>query len=383
MGLVRRAASGTNDAGWRPRQARVGAAFREWHLVFDGSSGARRAPGFGGLARRSSVGAASLLVVASSASAWAAEVSSATAKPRQPRQREAREAADEKRFLIRPFIAMDQLSLDVTRGDTTLAFVPNTQLALGLRLGYSGFSVSASVDIEASEDEAVYGKSDYLALQAGRGFRVAGRELFISGFLQYHEGLYLESSSDIAPGSGPLVFPEMTLVSLGVNASYYSNPEFSFDDTFVEFRPRAHTVGSWTLRLSTGLMGFDNADQPVIPEQRRASFGDQAGLTASAALYLGAMGGYTIDVRFFDSWCLAGSLLLGATLAREYHETDRGAERGVTLGPAALVALAFGYSGETFHAGIFAHADAEAYKAGPVEQDITRIAVAAFAGVRF
>jgi hypothetical protein len=341
-------------------------------LVFDISSRGLSAP---------RLAATSLaLVLSTGALARAAESSAVTAKLGEPEQPE---KAQEKKFLIRPFLATDQLSLDVTRGDTTLDFVPNTQLAVGMRVGYSGFSISASFDVEASEDEDVYGKTDYLALQAGRAFRVAERELFISGFLQYHEGLYLESSGDIAPGSGPLVFPELTVLSVGLTASYYLNPEFSFDETFIEFRPHDSTIGSWTLRLSTGLMGYDNGDLPVVPEQVRASFGEQGTLTGSAALYVGAMGGYTVDFRFFDSWCLAGSLLVGVTVGREAHETDLGDEQSTTLAPSALFALALGYSGETFHTGIFTYADAEAYMSGPIEQTITRIAVALFAGVRF
>jgi hypothetical protein len=348
----------------------------------DISAGARPAPPARGLASRPRpaaqlAGAALAVALSIGTVARAAESSAAAAKLGEPEPRE-------KKFLIRPFVAMDQLSLDVTRGDTTLDFVPNTQLAVGMRVGYSGFSISASFDVEASEDEDVYGKTDYLALQAGRAFRVADRELFLSGFLQYHQGLYLESSDDIAPGSGPLVFPELTVLSLGLTASYYLNPEFSFDDTFIEFRPREHTVGSWTLRLSTGLMGYDNADQPVVPEQVREQFGSKGTLTGSGALYVGAMGGYTLDFRFFDSWCLAGSLLVGATVAREGHSTLTGdEEQSTTLAPSALFALALGYSGETFHAGIFTYADAEAYQSGPIEQTITRIAVALFMGVRF
>ena len=120
-----------------------------------------------------------------------------------------------------------------------------------------------------------------------------------------------------------------------------------------------------------------------MPEQVRARFGSEGTLTGSAALYLGAMGGYTVDFRFFDSWCLAGSLLVGVTLAREAHQTDVSDEQSTTLAPSALFALALGYSGETFHAGIFTYADAETYNAGPIEQTITRIAVALFTGVRF
>jgi hypothetical protein len=315
------------------------------------------------------------LALSTSAVAQAAETSSVDATLGEPDA--------EKKFLIRPFLALDQLSLDVSRGDTTLSFVPNSKLAVGLRLGYAGFSISASIDVGASEDERVYGKTDYLALQAGRAFRVAERELFISAFLQYHQGLYLDNTSQIAPGSSPIVLPEMTVLSLGVTASYYLNPEFSFDDTFVEFRPREHSVGSWTLRLSTGLMGYDNASIPIVPEPSRAAFGAEGTLDGSAALYLGGMGGYSVDFRFFDSWCLASSLLIGVTLAREGHETALGEEQGTTLAPSALFALALGYSGETFHAGIFSYADVESDKAGDVEQDITRIAFALFAGVRF
>lgn len=317
-------------------------------------------------------GALTLLVLSSSARA--AEASSGAAKVGEAEEHE-------KLFLIRPFIALDQLSLDLTRGDETLTFLPNTKLAVGLRLGYAGFSISASVDVQASEESSEYGKTEYLALQLGRGFRVARRELFISAFLQYHEGLYLESSSDAAPG--PIVFPELTVLSLGVTATYYLNPEFSYDDTFVEFRPREDSVGSWTLRLSSGLMGFDNVGLPVIPEPYRAAFGAEGTLAESSALYVGAMGGYSVDFRFWGGWCVASSLLIGLTVAREAHTVEPGTRRDTTVAPSAMFALALGYSGETLHAGIYTFADIESYKTGPVQQDITRTAVALFVGVRF
>lgn len=289
----------------------------------------------------------------------------------------------EKKFLIRPFLALDELSLDLDRDGETLSFAPNTELAAGLRVGYAGFSLSGSVDIESSEDPDIYGRTDYLALQAGRAFRVAERELFVSAFLQYHQGMYLESSEDIVPGSAIVVLPEMTVLSLGLTATYYLNPEFSFDDSFIEFRPRARTVGSWTLRLSGGLMGYDNAGAPVVPEPRRASFGDEGTLAWSSAMYAGAMGGYSVDFRFWGDLCVASSLMLGVTVARERHDIELGRRSGISVAPSALFALALGYSGETFHAGLFAHADTESYTAGDVEQSLTRIAVAVFAGARF
>lgn len=338
--------------------------------------GTARAPLHPGLLGARALLCAALVIPSAPASAQAAEPSAATAKPGEPDEHD-------KLFLIRPFVALDELSLELTRGSQTLSFVPNTQLAVGLRLAYAGFSISGSVDVEASEDPEVYGTSDYLALQAGRAFRVAERELFISAFLQYHEGLYLENSVDIVPDSSPILLPEMVVLSLGLTATYYLNPEFSFDDTFIEFRPRLQTVGSWTLRLSTGLMGFDNAGVSVVPEPLRASFGDEGTLNWSSAFYVGAMGGYSIDFRFFDHWCLAGSLMAGATVASERHDIEQGRREGTTLAPAALFAIAFGYSGETFHSGIFAYVDLESYNAGPVEQNIIRAAAALFAGVRF
>ena len=77
-----------------------------------------------------------------------------------------------------------------------------------------------------------------------------------------------------------------------------------------------------------------------------ASFGSDGTLTGSAALYLGAMGGYSVDFRFFESWCVAGSLLVGVTVAREGHRTDVRDEQSTTLAPAALFALALGYAGD-------------------------------------
>jgi hypothetical protein len=200
----------------------------------------------------------------------------------------------------------------------------------------------------------------------------------VSVFLQYHEGLYIDDA-----GSDPVVLPEMNVFSLGGTVTYYLNPEFSYDASFVEFQPRGSSIGSWTFRMSTGLMGFDNDGAPVIPEPQRPAFGSVGSLSQSGALYVGAMGGYSIDLRFWGNCFLGSSLLVGATVAREGHRTDRGLERGGSLAASALFAIALGYAGDTFHGGLFASADLEGSKAGPAEQDIIRTAVAVFAGVRF
>jgi hypothetical protein len=316
------------------------------------------------------------LALASASAASAAEPSSIAIKAGEPGE-------SEKPFLIRPFLALDELSLELTRGREDLSFVPNAQTAVGLRLGYAGFTISASVDVQASEDPRVYGQTEYLALQAGRAFRIAQRELFVSVFLQYHEGLYIENASDILSGSAPIVLPEMVVLSLGATATYYLNPEFSYDATFVEFRPHPETIGSWTLQLSTGLMGFDNGGVPIIPEALRARFGAEGTLNGSGALYVGGTGGYSVDLRLFERWFLAASLLVGATIAREGHTTDLGTEQGTTLAPSVAFAVALGYSGDTLHAGLSASADLEGSKAGSVEQQIIRTAVTLFVGVRF
>jgi hypothetical protein len=314
-------------------------------------------------------------------SARAAEPSAAGVKVGEPPETSKSTGVAEKKFLIRPFLAMDETSLDITRGDDTVSFVPNSRLAAGARVGYSGFSLSISFDVDDAEDASVYGTSDYLALSAGRAFRIADRELFVSGFLQYHEGLYVESTR--SDTGAPIVLPELFVFTVGLTATYYLNPEFSYDATFVEFLPRDTSIGSWTFRLSTGIMGFDNAGAPVLPDAARARFGDVATLNESGAIYVGAMGGYTLDLRLWRRWFFAPALLLGATFAREYYQTAERLARGGSIAGAAQVAFALGYSGDTLHTGIGVNVDFEGYDAGPAEQSIFRAAVMLFAGVRF
>lgn len=288
-----------------------------------------------------------------------------------------------KKFLIRPFLAVDMMALELTRGSTSVEYAPNSQVAVGVRAGYAGVTLSASFDVGASEDPALYGKTEYLALQAGRAFRVAERELFVTLFLHYYEGMYIEDSSAIIDGAPPIVLPDMTVLSLGATATYYLNPELSYDDTFIEFLPRRDTVGSWTLRMSAGLMGFDNDGQPVLPEPIRPRFGEVGTLSRSGALYVGAMGGYTLDLRFWTRGLLAASLMFGATVAREGHDTDAGNSRSFTVAPSGMLALALGYAGDTFHSGLLTTADLESSQAGPAEEALIRASVALFVGVRF
>jgi hypothetical protein len=86
------------------------------------------------------------------------------------------------------------------------------------------------------------------------------------------------------------------------------------------------------------------------------------------------------DFRFWKRWLLASSLLIGATVARAAHETDEGSRHATTLGPSAVFALAFGYAGDTFHAGLVTTDDLESSKAGPIEEGIIRTAVAMLVG---
>jgi len=313
--------------------------------------------------------------------ARAAEQSAASVMMGEPAETSAGSAVAEKKFLIRPFFALDETSLDVTRGDETVSFVPNSRLAAGARVGYSGFTVSISFDIDDSEDPSVYGTTDYLALSAGRAFRIAERELFVTAFMQYHEGLYVENKRSDA--GTPIVLPELFVFTVGLTATYFLNPEFSYDATYVEFLPRDTSVGSWTFRLSTGVMGFQNAGAPVLPEAVRARFGEVDTLNESGALYVGAMGGYSLDLRLWRRWFFAPSLLVGATFAREYYQTSELFSRGGSIAAAVMAAFALGYSGDTLHAGVGATVDIQGYDAGHAEQSISRATGMLFAGVRF
>jgi hypothetical protein len=293
---------------------------------------------------------------------------------------------DDKRWLVRPLFGVNELDLELsTDGAPDLSYTPNAKLMLGARLGYRRFQFSFTFNVPGTEeDTGKYGHSDYFDIQAATTFRAAGHEWLLAGFLQSYQGFFLENTEEIAPGAAPILFPDLGMATLGGSLTYFTNPSFSYDATFLDYRSRPNGAGSWAVRTTLGLMGFRNGSgASIIPMAAQERYAKVAGLNAAGSAFVSAGVGYTRDWLFGPHVFLAGSLMAGPTLALQSYELAGVETRAASVAPNGVFTLATGYIGDTFHSGLHVNVEGDATAIQGVTALMWRIFVAAFVGARF
>lgn len=297
-------------------------------------------------------------------------------------------AAPEKDFIVRPALGVVQLSFNLSNEqDDELEFEPNAPLVVGLKVGYRRYQLSGTISTGVAEDAATHGRTSFLDFQLARAFRVARRELVVGLFFQRYRGFHLANLDEADPSAEaePFILPDMRMQNAGGTLTYFLNPDFSYDDAFLEYAPRAAGSGSWALRCSLGNMLMDTGGTPLLPPAQRLNFGLVADLTALQATYASLGGGYAHDWRFgrASRYLLALALMVGLDVAVQAVTIGGATDSGLSLSPGAAMHLSFAYVGETVHAGIFAFADLETTKVEDATAQVLRGAAMAFIGVRF
>jgi hypothetical protein len=256
----------------------------------------------------------------------------------------------------------------------------------GARLGYRRLQASLTMNVPGTEEDiAKYGKSRYFDVQLGTTFRAADREWLLSGSFQVYRGFYLDNAGDVTPGTIPL-YPDLSMVSMGAAITFFFNPAFSYDATFLDYRYRPRSSGSWALRGSIGLMGWTNdttgPDKSIIPAGVRGAYGPLAGLNRSSSFYTGLSGGYAYDWVIRQHYFLSGALLVGGTRAQQTYEVDAVESSGSSISPAGVLTVASGYIGDTFHGGLYVNVDFDSTEIKDATATLIRAAVVFFAGAR-
>jgi hypothetical protein len=297
-------------------------------------------------------------------------------------------APRQKSFLVRPYFGISSLDfhLDTPDAKRSLQYMPNNRPFIGLKLGYKGLTISGSIDIPGDDVDAQRGKTDYLDLQIGKGFRLGGRELFVGGFFQVYQGFYLDNTAAVDPAaSGYLVRPDVWALTFGASGTYYLNREFSHEGTFSEMRPRAGSGGSWLLRSTIGVLGFESDDEVrLIPDTVQADYGDAAGMYTMTSAFITAQGGYAYDWRIWRQLLLAGELAGGVTLGSQTYRLEGGADTDEgSIGLAGALHVALGYGGETFHGGVSLGMEYENVSARRLDMTFFRFILLMAAGARF
>jgi hypothetical protein len=287
--------------------------------------------------------------------------------------------------LVRPFLQIMYAAFDLDTDDdaVSLEIIPNPTTNVGVTLGAWGLGLSLSMDVGRVEPIEEYGDSDNFNLEFTYPFRVFGdRELDVTAFLHYHRTLSMSRED-----ASRQVVDDAVITTLGIDAAFVFDPEFSIADAFSDFMARSGSRGSWFLRSSLELWFLGFLDEPyrqLIPDELSDGFGDFVDVSrwnqASATLGGGYAYDWNITHRFFLS--LLGHVgLSGSLFDLSFASGDT--ERSRALGVSAGLQLAASFVTQEFHAGLVSGAVADSVTTHRVDVVAQRVSFMLFAGMRF
>jgi hypothetical protein len=304
--------------------------------------------------------------------------------PRAPAAAVLSEAA-RKPFLIRPFFGISWLGFSVMgKEDPDVDLEPNASGVVGLRGGYGPFVASGSIGTSSQEDPAIYGKSSALDFQFSATTRIGGHEVLGSVFFQQYRNFFVENMEELGiDPAQPYRLPDMSTRNIGVALTYFTDPNFSYDDTFLECRVRPASEATWAFRLSAGYLAMDSGGLSLVPENQRERFGKAADLRTLDSRYASLAVGWASDWRLGAGFYIGMNGMLGLTAAARIARV--GIEKLIepAFGPSVTYHLITGYAGDTFHWGYLATVELESTTFDDTTFAAIRAVNMLFLGLRF
>ncbi len=300
-------------------------------------------------------------------------------------------AAPANQFLVRPVFGFYQASLQLSpqsapteQGKThAIEWAPNSSLKTGARVGWGPFLATITFSTGSLEPEDTHGKSRGVELQFTGTIKVDEREIAGTVFYQRYSGYYLDNTETLfAQAEAPLLAPRMALSTYGANLLFFFSPRFSYDDAFVEFRPRARSGFSPGLRLAMGNFAFDAGPNALIPGKYREDYGEAFGLTAVDATYASVGGGIGADWRPWGRVLLGFSGFLGATFSAARYRAWGYERRTPTAGLSITTQIVAGYAGDLLHGGMMVAVDSDGMHIEGTDVNSLRSSVLLFVGIR-
>lgn len=299
---------------------------------------------------------------------------------------------DQDLLLVRPVMGLSTVDLTFSPknpktpgGDThEVTWEPNSALKVGARAGYGPFLATVTVDWRSREAEETHGKSTGVELQFTGTARLDGHEVAGTVFFQRYHGFFLSNTQDLFPGAGsPLLAPRLSLTTYGVSFLFFTDPNFSYDDAFVEYRPKEHGEASWAFRVAMGHLGFDANSNALMPGKFASDFNDAFGLNYLDATYASAGIGFGADWRPFGRVLLGLSGFVGATFAATTHRIMGYERYAPAVGPSASFQAVAGWSGDLIHWGFMLSGDQEGLRIEGTDISSVRASALLFFGLTF
>ena len=175
----------------------------------------------------------------------------------------------------------------------------------------------------------------------------------------------------------------MRLSTYGVDAVYCLNPDFSYDDCLLEFKPRERTSATFLLRGSLGRVSLSSDGRPIGDRQRRG-----AGATARQghsfdAGYAGATVGFAYQWLPIGRMAVMGLFAAGGTFANtRVSYSDTGRDAAVSLRPSYSGNWGIGYIGYAVHFGLMGYYTREVMSIGGEDVTMQRLLLLAHLGLR-
>jgi hypothetical protein len=309
----------------------------------------------------------------------------------QPQDPPAPPPAKRAPILIRPVFGYSSASLSLSPENAPteagkqrrLDWSPNSALKVGARAGVGPFVATLTFNTLPADETATHGTSHGFELQFTTTLRLDDRDVAATVFYQRYRGFFLDNTAELFPrADAPLLAPQLSLSTYGANLLFFFSPRFSYDDAFVEYRPRARSGFSTGMRLALGSFTFDAGPNALIPGKLATDYGNAFGLTAVDATYASVGGGIGADWRPWGRLLLGFSGFIGATVSAAKYRQWGHERRTPTLGPSITTHLVAGYAGDLMHGGMLVTVDSDGMRIEGTDVAALRTNVLLFIGIR-
>ncbi|MCK5337519.1 MAG: DUF4421 domain-containing protein [Bacteroidales bacterium] len=252
-------------------------------------------------------------------------------------------------------IKTTEISMRDQNINKNLIYHPNDALILGFGFNYGILGLNIGFNLPfINNDDAKYGKTDYLDLQT----HVYFRPFILDIYAQIYKGYHLTEPNDwITDWPSHDTFParpDISSVSIGLNGHYiFNHKKFSYRAPFLQNEWQKKSAGSFL--LGGNMFYVDTkGDSSFIPKEDTTFF-EGTHFSQSRIANIGVNAGYAqtfvVKQHFFLTMSLVGGLSGGGSwiYTSEEGEIDRS---GFTVAGNISGRVALGYNSKKFFAGV-------------------------------
>lgn len=264
-----------------------------------------------------------------------------------------------------------------------IKYVPNLDAQLSVGFNFEGF-IGLSWGFRAKdpiEERLKKGETDY---QDWR-FSIPSEKYRVTAYFVKYKGFYIENSQDVDSSwnpSGPYVRDEKLYnQSTGGSLTWIHQPEnFSLVAMLDQNDRQLKSGGSWLYGVSMNETFF-KSDDPIIPAQVQARYGEDALFEFSRFRSLILHAGYGYTYVPFESFTLSGAGQVGQGPQEMLIEGDGFARKRLQLATVADIQLNAGYNGPDWFTGLTIQAHQIVNKARSIQISSNMTEVQLYLGV--